>query len=458
MREAAAANLIPAKKSKKAEHAERRRIELAEKKRTELAERDKKRQEQIEKRKKQNTVKKNLKAQLQKKFAIPVKPQKKTNCHMNSTKPSVISKNDEKSGLKLTLKVPKSVETSSPSRPLDESPDEEDLIISPRDFDSVERPDSSLSQELPVGITSDSLSSPSLSSLDDEDEHSPLGTIGRNHTNSFNFNEDEDILQNGSFNLDHDLITRDITSPTLNQLSTDTIPNHIPYDALNSPPKLSIDRPNFESPSPLKRMTPPSSLRRTLSSPPGMPIQLNNSFTFSNSAGPPRLISKAKPHNPVTGTVSLLNSSIDGYNVDSVMSDPIPLNRTHAVMSPPSSKTNPSPGTWSSKFTLPTRIENIPPSRGFIRVSPAPAAVTSGIYSPPFSMTSPRSKSQIFRFDPHGTGTTLIYPRDPPPYSVTQERSSAMEKQLEVEPPLQKVNPDIFLSTVFSESSSTTTS
>lgn len=324
----------------------------------------------------------------------------------------------------------------------------EEIVITPRRYDALnENGGSSSANDLSFDMDEDSLSSPSLS---EDEAHYPLMNMGRNHQDNFTFDDEEDLLRSGTFSMSRISRipdARDVTSPTLTQLSTESIPNTMSLGSLCSPAKMSMDKPLFESPSPLKREADSEAFKRSLNhSSYGMHRIAGGGERNAASTG--GLPDNIRAESEFQSQTSLLSS--DRYNIDETTNIANSVTSNHVFIS-----TNNT--TWTTKFTLPTRNEQIPNS-GFIRVGPS-SSVANSIYSPPF--TSPPSHSKaanIFKFENSSKAMDndfVVHPRDPPSYSTAvQDKALMLDKRYDAEPPLQKVNPDIFLSTMFTVPSS----
>eukprot|EP00794_Sanderia_malayensis_P003249 gene3249-3730_t len=416
--------------------------------------------------------KRSLKAQLQKKFAIPNKPKRKANSHVIGT--AVVA-----SGGYLPDKIERQLSAESDENHewqigkfKDDSTEDENMIITPRAYERIGTNASSASELAPFDMDSASLSSPSLS--EDEGRHYPLVNMGRSHQDSFNFDEDDDdvLLPSSTFSMGVMSDPRDVTSPTLMQLSAESIPSTLSYPGMCSPSKASLEKSLFE---PMKQGPPsPSGFsRRSLNPVFGLSAAASRGDNMLPVAASPRLIGgNLKSEGQFASSrTSLLNSDRFGVtcgttiNGSTANSAPV-VNNSHGA----STSVNASSAPLWAKFTLPMRNENSNTTGGFIRV--APSSSNNSIYSPPFTTPSPRSKaaSSIFKFENSGissskagaldTNDLVVLPRNPPPpyaaVAAAQDKATvvmSLERKYEAEPPLQKVNPDIFLSTMFTSTS-----
>ena len=395
-----------------------------------------KKPEKVEKnRAKPPQPRRNLKAQLQKKFAIPNKPRKKSNCHVGySTTDEDRPPLEKKNSLKLTFKA-----SNDNKWVLGESRNNlekaESMVITPRSYEQPKDSDSPSANDINFDINTDSLSSPSL--LSEDEDHYPLMNIGRSHHDSYTFEDDDDLLRSGTFTMSRIDDSRDITSPTLTQLSAESIPSSLSLGELCSPAKLALDKPLFESPPPIKQENATPGYKRSLNQAFDIPVTANR----GESLGSNRLIGSLRSEGLYSTPNSLMNS--ERYNVNET--NIVNSTSNHSVSSNMNCISS-TVSTWATKFTLPTRNDQLPSSgAGFIRVGPT----QNSIYSPPFTSPSPRSKAEIFKFDNNTKqleNDLVVLPRDPPSYSAAVR---SLDRKFDVEPPLQKVNPDIFLSTMY---------
>ncbi|XP_065052778.1 INO80 complex subunit D-like [Rhopilema esculentum] len=406
-----------------------------------------KKPEKIEKnRTKAALPRKNLKAQLQKKFAIPNKPTKKGNCHVGSVAADEDRPPPEKrDSLKVTFKASNESNwvLSDNGSDADQS---KGIIVAPRPYE--EKTDNSSSNDLPFDIEADSLSSPSL--LSEDEERYPLMNIGRNHHDSFTFDDDDDLIRSSTFPMSHvadgrDI--RDITSPTLTQLSAESIPVSLALRELCPPTTLALEKTQFDSASSLKQDPATPGFKRSINQAFDNPV----TETRDETLGSHRAIDRIRSEGLFSVTNSLITT--DNYNViDTTIAPSTSTMALTSNLNSVSCSVLSTASTWATKFTIPTRSEQLTaPGVGFIRVGPSNH---NSIYSPPFTSPSPRSKADVFKFENNAKqpeNDLIVLPRDPPPYSTAVR---ALDRKFDAEPPLQKVNPDIFLSTMYTVSES----
>ena len=374
-------------------------------------------------------TRKNLKAKLQKKFAIPNKPMKKSNSHigisMMDDEKSLIEKRNR---LKIAFGAPKNKKWMLTEQSNDAERSEGGIVMPRPTYAHSAGGLSPASSDLAFDINTESLSSPSL--MSEEEDRYPLMNIGRRHHDSFTFDDDEDLLQSNAFAIDRMPSSRDsrgITSPPIAQFSTEPLTNNLSLGDLCSPAKMPLEKQLFESSSVLKQeqnvpdFHPESGIRR-------------GPFSSSPVIGHVRSNGILSPQRTI---------SEDRY----IISD---SNSTRSVsLSANLSSLSSTSTTWPTKFTLPTRTDQLAVTNvGFIRVDPSSH---NNIYSPPFtSPTFPsRSKTEFFKFDSsskQSENDNSVAGRILPSYTAAVR---GLERKFDVEPPLQKVNPDIFLSTMY---------
>lgn len=409
-----------------------------------------KRPEKIEKNKgKVIQSRKNLKAQLQKKFAIPTKPMKKSNSHVSSNfagEDRVAS--ERKSNLKMTFKA------SANSKWLLEDSDNdggkgEAIVVLPRSYRESTEDLSPAASDLRYDINTGSLSSPSL--ISEEDEPYPLMNMARRHHDSFTFDDDEDLLQSNAFAMnrmtDHrDL--REMTSPPLSQFSSESLPNALLLGELCSSSKLSLDKPLFDSSSILKQEVTSTSLKSSINQAFHVPVTASRDEAFSSAT----VIGSIRPDGLFTSQNALMPSDRFSVSDANSVQSASTVALSSSLSSLPATSAN-----WATKFTLPTRNDQLAvTSVGFIRVD---ASTHTSIYSPPF--TSPslscRQKADFFKFENNAKqleNEASVSARVLPSYTSA---ICSLDRKFDAEPPLQKVNPDIFLSTMYTVSESSNT-
>ena len=380
-----------------------------------------KRPEKLEKnRGKVPSARKNLKAQLQKKFAIPNMPMKKSNSHIGN---SIIDEEktapDKKHKLKMTFKASTNSKWMLRDCDNDGEKSEGDVVM-PRPYADAAACLSPSSSDLTFDINTESLSPPLL--MSEEEDRYPLMNMGRRHHDSFTFDDDEDLLQSNAFAMNRATDNRDIrgiTSPPLTQFSAE------PLGDLCSPAKLTLEKRLFDSTSVLKQEATATGFN---------PVSITRGGSFRSD-----------------GIIASQNAlmSDDRYSIgDANSTNSVTLSSSLNSLSSTSE-------TWATKFTLPTRNDQLPvTSGGFIRVDPSSH---NNIYSPPFTSPPSRVKADIFKFENSSKqleSDTGVPTRDLPSYATAV---CGLERKFDVEPPLQKVNPDIFLSTMYTvpESSNT---
>jgi len=374
-------------------------------------------------------TRKNLKAKLQKKFAIPNKPMKKSNSHigisMMDDDKSLVEKRNR---LKMTFGAPKNMKWMLAEQSNDAERSEGGIVMPRPAYSQSAGGLSPSSSDLAFDINAESLSSPSL--MSEEEDRYPLMNIGRRHHDSFTFDDDEDLLQSNAFAINRMPGSRDsrgITSPPIAQFSAEPLTNNLSLGDLCSPAKIPLEKQLFESSSVLK--------------------QESNVADFNSESGIRRGPFSSSPvmgHIRSNGILSPQSTmSEDRY----ITSD---ANSTRSVsISANLSSFSSTSTTWPTKFTLPTRTDQLAVTNvGFIRVDPSGH---NNIYSPPFtSPTLPsRSKADFFKFESNSKqleNDNSVTGRILPSYTAAVR---GLERKFDAEPPLQKVNPDIFLSTIY---------
>ena len=384
-------------------------------------------------------ARKNLKAKLQKKFAIPNKPMKKSNSHIgismiDDEKPL----QDKKNNLKMSLKTSTNVKWILTDQDNDDAEKPEgELVLSGSTYEQRASGLSPASSDLAFDINAESLSSPSL--MSEEEDRYPLMNMGRRHHDSFTFDDDEDLLQSNAFAINRISSNRDtsgITSPPITQFSAEPLGNSLSLGDLCSPAKLTLEKQLFDSSSLLKQEANAASFN------PGS-VSRHGSYHSSPSIGSIRSNGILPPQSTLMSEDRFIISDSNSTISVSLSTNLNSLSSTSA--------------TWATKFTLPTRNDQLAvTSVGFIRVDPSSH---NTIYSPPF--TSPtlsgRSKPDFFKFENSAKqleNDNSISTRTLPSYAAAVR---GLDRKFDVEPPLQKVNPDIFLSTMYTvpESSNT---
>ena len=382
-------------------------------------------------------ARKNLKAKLQKKFAIPNKPMRKSNSHIGNSITDedrlVLEKNITS---KMTLK-PSNVKWILGDQDNDAERCEGGIVAPRPGYGQTGDGLSPTSSDLAFDINAESLSSPSL--MSEEEDRYPLMAMGRKHHDSFTFDDDEDLLQSNAFaitRMSDSGSNRDVTSPQITHFPVESLGNSLSLGELCSPAKLPLEKPIFGSSSILKQEanagcfnSRSASRRESFNTNPVI------SSVRSNGILPPQHTLMSEDRYIISDSNSTISVALS-TNLDS-------LSSTSA--------------TWATKFTLPTRSDQLAvTSVGFIRVDPSSH---NTIYSPPF--TSPtllnRSKAEFFKFETASKqieNDSGVSTRTLPSYTAAVR---GLERKFDVEPPLQKVNPDIFLSTMYTvpESSNT---